>query len=327
VIFSLIALFLAVAAPGDPEAPDIVVTSLADSGPGSLRQAIADVPVNGTIGFAIEGDILLTSGELLVDKPLRILGGHPSRIAVHGNPGNFNLRVFHITAGPVGISNLTIQDGNKFLFGGDDSGGGIYNAGDLTLRRVTISNNRATYAGGLFNDRGARVTIINSTVSGNTALDPGICDGGYGGGIFNDGGVVILINTTITKNDGQCQGGGIWMTSGSVTLNNTIVARQSGSFPEDCDEGFPETGEFISRGFNLDSDGTCGLDQPSDLPGVNSLLGPLQDNGGWTDTHLPMVGSPAIDAGDATTAPPGDQRGVRRPQGPASDIGSVEVVP
>jgi hypothetical protein len=57
------------------------------------------------------------------------------------------------------------------------------------------------------------------------------------------------------------------------------------------------------------------------------LLGPLQDNGGWTDTHLPMVGSPAIDAGDATTAPPGDQRGVRRPQGPASDIGSVEVVP
>jgi hypothetical protein len=324
-IFSLIALFLAVASPDDPEAPDIVVTSLADSGPGSLRQAIADAPENGTIRFAVEGDILLTSGELLVDKPLRILGGRQRRIAVHGNPGNFNLRVFQITGGPVKISDLTIQDGNKFLIGGDESGGGIYNGGDLTLLRVTVSNNRATFAGGLYNDRGATVTIINSTVSGNTALDPGICDGGFGGGIFNAGGVVNLLNTTITDNDGQCQGGGIWMTSGSVTLNNTIVARQSGPFPEDCDEGFPETGEFISRGFNLDSDGTCGLDQPSDLPGVDPLLGPLQDNGGSTDTHLPMLGSPAIDAGDATTAPPRDQRGMRRPQGPASDIGSVEV--
>jgi hypothetical protein len=325
VIFSLIALFLAVAAPGDPEAPDIVVTSLADSGPGSLRQAIADAPENGTIRFAVEGDILLTSGELLVDKPLRILGGRQRRIAVHGNPGNFNLRVFQITGAPVKISDLTIQDGNKFLIGGDESGGGIYNGGDLTLLRVTVSNNRATFAGGLYNDRGATVTIINSTVSGNTALDPGICDGGFGGGIFNAGGVVNLLNTTITDNDGQCQGGGIWMTSGSVMLNNTIVARQSGPFPNDCDEGFPETGEFISRGFNLDSDDTCGLDQPSDLPGVDPMLGPLQDNGGRTDTHLPMLGSPAIDAGDTATAPPRDQRGVRRPQGPASDIGSVEV--
>jgi hypothetical protein len=325
VVCSLIALFFALATPAHLGAVDIIVTNLADSGPGSLRQAIADVPVNGTIGFAVEGDIVLTSGELLVDKPLRIFGGHQSRIAVHGNPSNFNLRVFQITAGPVAFSDLTIQGGNKFLIGGEDSGGGIFNAGHLTLRRVTIRNNRATFGGGLYNDRGATVTIINSTVSGNTALDPGICDGGFGGGIFNAGGVVNLLNTTITDNDGQCQGGGIWMTSGSVMLNNTIVARQSGPFPNDCDEGFPETGEFISRGFNLDSDDTCGLDQPSDLPGVDPMLGPLQDNGGRTDTHLPMLGSPAIDAGDTATAPPRDQRGVRRPQGPASDIGSVEV--
>jgi hypothetical protein len=323
-IFSLIALSLAVAAPVDPEVPDIVVTNLADSGAGSLRQAIADVPVNGTIGFAVEGDIMLTSGELLVNKPLRIFGGYQSRIAVHGNPGNFNLRVFHITAGPVKISDLTLQDGNKFLIGGDDSGGGIYNAGDLTLRRVTIRGNRATFGGGLYNDSGATVTIINSTISGNTALDPGICDGGYGGGIFNNGGFVNLLNATITANDGECQGGGVWTESGRVTLNNTIVAKQSGFFPNDCD-GFPETGGFVSRGFNLDSDDTCGLDQPGDLPGVNPLLGPLQDNGGSTDTHLPRPGSLVIDAGNVTTAPPRDQRGVTRPQGPTSDIGSVEV--
>ena len=173
---------------------------------------------------------MLTSGELLVDKPLRIFGSYQRRIAVHGNPINFNLRVFHITASPVKISDLTIQDGNKFLNGGDDSGGGIYNAGDLTLRRVTIRDNKATVGGGLYNSHGAAVMIINSTVSGNTALDPGICDGGYGGGIYNDGGTVNLFNATISDNDGECQGGGIWTEFGSVTLNNTIVAKQSGFF-------------------------------------------------------------------------------------------------
>ena len=47
----------AMAAPVDAEVPDIVVTSLADSGTGSLRQAIADAPVNGTIGFALGNEL------------------------------------------------------------------------------------------------------------------------------------------------------------------------------------------------------------------------------------------------------------------------------
>jgi hypothetical protein len=325
-IFCLIPLLLAVSAPAYTEVPDIVVTSLADSGPGSLRQAIVDVPANGTIRFAVEGDIVLTSGELLIDKPLRVLG-RQRRIAVRGNPSNFNLRVFHIIAGPVKISDLTIQDGNKFLLGGDDSGGGIYNAGDLTLERVTVRENKANFGGGIYNGSGATLAIINSTISGNTAIDPGICDGGYGAGIWNDGGTVTLTSSTITDNEAECLGGGVFQTSGAVTFNNTIVARQS--FSSDCRQGFFNSiggaGQFISLGFNLDSDNTCGLDQPSDLPGLNPFLGPLQDNGGWTDTHLPMSGSPAIDAGDARTAPGRDQRGVRRPQGAAADIGSVEV--
>lgn len=142
-----------------------------------------------------------------------------------------------------------------------------------------------------------------------------------GGGIANFGGTVELANTTITNNEGECEGGGIYLNGGTVTLNNTIVGNNEG-FAKDCEA---IRGEFVSLGFTLDSDGECGLDQPSDLPGVDPLLGPLQDNGGPTDTHLPMPGSPAIDAGDASTAPARDQRGVKRPQGPASDIGSVEV--
>jgi len=69
-ILSLITLFLAAAEPASPETPVVVVTTQADSGPGSLRQAIVDVPANGNIGFGVEGEILLTSGELVVHKPL-----------------------------------------------------------------------------------------------------------------------------------------------------------------------------------------------------------------------------------------------------------------
>ena len=320
IIKYLIALLLAFTAPAGLSAPDVVVTSLADSGPGSLRQAIADAPANGTIRFAVEGDIILTSGELAINKPLRILGGRQQRITVRVPVGSRSSRVFEVTGRPVKISDLTIQDGDNSLF--DDSGGGINNLGDLTLLRVTIRNCESVSGGGLYNSSSATATIIDSTISGNIAHDPGICDGGTGGGILSRG-AVTLINTTVTDNEAECEGGGIALIfSGTATLSNTIVGDNHPPFAKDCTF---EDGGFTSAGFNLDSDGTCGLDQPSDLPGVSPLLGPLQDNGGPTDTHLPMAGSPAIDAGDVTTAPRRDQRGVRRPQGPASDIGSVEV--
>jgi hypothetical protein len=57
-------------------------------------------------------------------------------------------------------------------------------------------------------------------------------------------------------------------------------------------------------------------------------LGPLADNGGPTLTHLPLRGSPLIDAVLIFVPNPGDdQRGVPRAQGPYLDIGSVEVQP
>ncbi len=74
---------------------------------------------------------------------------------------------------------------------------------------------------------------------------------------------------------------------------------------------------------------TCNFDQPSDHPNTNPLLGALANNGGLTDTHALLDGSPAIDAGDNATcaaAPVSgvDQRGVLRPQGLVCDIGAYE---
>jgi hypothetical protein len=91
-----------------------------------------------------------------------------------------------------------------------------------------------------------------------------------------------------------------------------------------------------SNGYNIESPGnTCGFDQLTDLVNVTTeqlALGPLQDNGGPTETHALGAGSVAIDAipeadcvdadGEALTT---DQRGVTRPQGDACDVGAVEM--
>jgi hypothetical protein len=51
----------------------------------------------------------------------------------------------------------------------------------------------------------------------------------------------------------------------------------------------------------------------------------LAGNGGPTQTHALLAGSPAIDAADDGSAPATDQRGVARPQGQHADIGAYEA--
>src|SRR5438477_11616753 len=85
----------------------ITVTNTNDSGPGSLRQALADVNDGDTINFAVTGTIGLTSGELLVDKAITISGPGAASLTVNGNAKS---RVFHIGSGrTVTISGLTIN--------------------------------------------------------------------------------------------------------------------------------------------------------------------------------------------------------------------------
>ena len=88
----------------------------------------------------------------------------------------------------------------------------------------------------------------------------------------------------------------------------------------------------VSGGNNIESPGdTCGSAAWVTLSAflrLNSKLGPLQQNGGPTQTHEPGSGSLAIDAIDAADCEvEDDQRGVERPQGARCDVGAVEVVP
>jgi len=142
----------------------------------------------------------------------------------------------------------------------------------------------------------------------------------------NGGGIHIaaatLTNVTLTGNKAGTDGGGISNDPGHDTvLKNTVVAGAGGA---NC------SGLITSSGNNLDADATCGLSGPGDLTGVDPKLGSLQDNGGPTQTHALLAGSPAIDAADDSACPGHDQRGIARPLDGngdgyvACDIGSFE---
>ena len=159
-------------------ADTITVTNTNDSGPGSLRQALANANDGDTIEFAVTGIIELTSGELVVNKSITISGPGADNLALDGNLEN---RVFHIGAGRiVMISGLAIRRGLA------NSGGGIYNdhAG-LTISNCEFGANHAIASGaGIYNngEQGGDATlqISNCMFSANFSQ-------GLGGGISNDG--------------------------------------------------------------------------------------------------------------------------------------------
>src|SRR5262252_5385068 len=113
----------------------IVVTNTNDSGPGSLRDALAIANDGDTIDASgVSGTILLTSGELQINRNLTINGPGAGSLAVSGNA---TLRVFENFAAAVTISGLTIMNGNS----PDQDGGGILNHGGLTLLSSSIVSN------------------------------------------------------------------------------------------------------------------------------------------------------------------------------------------
>ena len=199
----------------------------------------------------------------------------------------------------------------------EGDGGGIYNNGTMTITTSTISGNTTFRFGGIGN--GGTLTVNNSTISGNTA--------DKGGGIYNAG-TLQMTNSTIAANNGVSSAGGIYNTAdGTVQSRNMLIAIAIAG--DDClNEGI-----FQAFNINLDSDGTC---PTFSLANQNPLLGPLQDNGGPTFTHLPDSSSPAIDAGSndaCATVGNVDQRGQSRVNqdgnsipgdGNACDLGAVE---
>ncbi len=104
----------------------------------------------------------------------------------------------------------------------EDSGGGIYNAGDLALNRVTFFNNSANDdGGGLYNSQNGALDIFLGAIISNTAAH-------NGGGLYNQSGLVTANLTDIEQNQAQ-NGGGLYNQSGDVTLTRVNTRDNSAS--------------------------------------------------------------------------------------------------
>lgn len=227
----------------------------------------------------------------------------------------------YVYSGTLTITDSTIADNNTGGTAGFQ-GGGLYLrsvTSPIHIENSTINGNQAEYGGGLYiHGAGAVTELNNSTISGNTAT--------HGGGIYNLSGTVTVDNTTIGQNDAD-QGGGINNGTGSVTLKNAILAGNTGNSAPDCQ------GDLLSGGWNLVGDETgCSFAAGSgDVTNRDARLGILQNNGGSTNTHELLPGSPAIDSADPDDFPATDQRGISRPRDgrangtPAPDMGAFEL--
>jgi len=152
-------------APAHLSAKTITVMNTSDSGPGSLRAALASANDGDTINFdvSVTGTITLTSGALPVNKSVTIQGPSANILAVSGNGLS---SVFYIASGEiVTISDLTITNGKG------NNGGGIYNDhATLTVTNSSVSRSDSSNAGaGIYNDHGT-LTVSDSTLSDNNAL-------------------------------------------------------------------------------------------------------------------------------------------------------------
>jgi predicted outer membrane repeat protein len=198
---------------------------------------------------------------------------------------------------------------STFSMNGASLGGAIHNTGTLHVTGSTFSDNSAN-AGGALHSGGA-LTLTNSTFSGNSA--------GFGGAIVNDGPLTIT-NGTFSDNSAVNEGGALY-NFGAVTIAASILAGNGAVAGPNCFNGF---GTLTSQGSNLSDDASCAFTAPGDIQdSFNVKLGPLADNGGPTETRLPLAGSAAIDAGACLTSQ--DQRGLPRPSGVTCDTGAVEV--
>ncbi|MCP4901889.1 MAG: hypothetical protein GY906_33410 [bacterium] len=380
------------------QAATITVTTNADSGAGSLREAITIAEGNGEVDeiiFDADYTIALSSVLPTISTEITITGnGWNNTIIDGGNPaqGTSGVRAFYISTGNLTLDDVMIQ--NCYAWGGS----AVYNeSGTLSVISSSLetnASNSAVYGGAIYSESSNPIDLELSrfednlnlqggpadvTAIGNTSTPGqhlGITDTSFFNG-SGDSSILVhwkedlvvesstfygasekaldilgctgtISNSTLSENqtaieydsynvnwgpvnitgvtilDSDSYGIRIFGSSTQVALSHTIIA----------DSGIANCvvsgGTLTSVGNNLDSANTCSFASAGDLINTNPLLGPLQDNGGPTFTHQPLLSSPAIDAGLADSGLAVDQRGISRPQDgdgntvALCDIGAVE---
>ena len=230
--------------------------------------------------------------------------------------------------------------------GGFGGGGGSGSAGGFGA-----GSGGGGLGGAVFNDQGT-MTVLNTTLAGNTAVGGASAAGeggnGLGGALFNLNGSVTVTNATIDGNDvtggmgmfdtASATAGGIYnlsydtarARSATVSLVSSIVAGNGAADLVNNKNVGDGTATVDEAKFDIVTSQTNVSGTITGIPSTSDPeLGPLADNGGpGMATQEPAASSPALEQVPAASCPPTDERGVARPGNGAAtcDIGAFEVV-
>ena len=216
--------------------PQTFVENCDDNGPGSLRDALASA-VDGQAVSLIRlacSEITLTSGELTIGASSLYLQGNGTTVSAGGTSRILR----HRGEGTLFLSNLVLANGyytaDWVVAGGCIYSNGVVSAFDVAVRDCRIAPASPSWAmllgGGIF---ARRVTLTNSTVTGNSVVSPNEADIAKGAGIYASE-RLIATRSTISGNaivgpprrEGIAMGGGFY-SGGTLELSYSAVANNA----------------------------------------------------------------------------------------------------
>jgi hypothetical protein len=323
--------------------------------------------LSGTLALTSAGDTPAGPSALTITGNIEIDGSvlASGELTISPDLTAPQMRLFYVApAASLTLVDLTLSGGvaqnGSTGFG---RGGAVFNSGTLTLLDSTLTGNSVIdhiggfgLGGAVYND-GGQVSIINSTLAGNAVQGGKTTDGGIqvglaqGGAVYSRNGKVTVVNSTLAGNSAAA-GGALYVladrTAGApgngtatVQLTNSILAGTAGS-ASDFESASRGGGSIMPSGSNdlIQTNASMVVLPhlwtsfgfalgPTIITGMDPMLGHLANNGGATQTMALLPGSPALDAGLDSAAPPADQRGAQR--GPAglnagshTDLGAFE---
>jgi len=307
-------------------AATIEVTSTANSGAGTLRQAFADAEANGPGGDTILFHNDLAGQTIALTQSITIASGV---VTVNGGTvssgvtitGSNSVTIFRVEVGAeLSVFQVNLSQGVDVA-----GSGALTNQGSTSLNRCNVSGHSGTF-GGAINSTGT-LSLTSCNLSGNNATQPG-------GAIYSTG-TTTITHCTIAGNSASTVGGGLAVGAGTTTMSQTIVAGNSAPTGADINVGSGGA-SLVRAGQNIVQTLTVAIGGLSSGPAalnVDPQLAPLGNYGGLTLSRPPLTGSPAIDpVGGATSAALGtDQRDYPRvadagvQDGAIVDIGAIEV--
>ena len=176
---------------------------------------------NATGTVADNGTIYIQPGtynqyNITINKNISIISDNQKNTIINGVNSDDSIFIINPNDNVL-ISNLTITHGSITTYNGG-VGGAITNYGFLTIINSTISNNTAIYVAGAIYNWGT-LNIINSTFINNNAISTN-WGGGHGGAILNDG--ILTTTGTIFINNNAVDNGGAIYNDGTLNITGDI---------------------------------------------------------------------------------------------------------